>query len=704
MLTLLLETVRDWVQTVLATFHSMYLGYSTPQMFGAKGDGVTDDTTAIKRCFETNGKVFIPKGTYLVRRGQDITLPDNLCIEGEGQDQTIIRFFFANSDRAHGMRFNANSNSFTLSNISLESVINGNDTAFIGSKDTVLMLFKGTINEMTLKNCRFTSTGNANVLPRDTLVWCFTSGTSLIIDGCLFENFTNNQMGGCFWHRSYDDFSLETKYTETIICRNSEFRNTNSDEAFGIWDGKENEHCGYHTIIVEDNTFIHKNWNGECYQTSQIADIASFIPNAPLSPIDARFAHNSFYVEKIFNTVIKLIGIEGAVCEGNSIHVASISTNTNGHSFIECRLAKATIKDNTFTSDIIDTYLDDRGNTKDKFVEITNQASDTLYINNRFILKSFPRMNITAATNRGKTDDPESAVRGANFCTLDGNVIEFEKINNALNLYIVKEDDENCTLIMKNNTTTAKSIFFSKIGTSRIELLNNIFSCRTNTLASFDLLQSGSFGAGATLKFENNRNTKLILRNPNVSKKLASFTYVGLKSGISIRSASDGNVEDYTASNITQYATSNVLTYTDGYGWPNDAIVGRVNIMPSAGQNRVGQIYLYSGTQSSFVRGQAYECRAVEGSSPVRYKWYPLIDNIQKVDSIPTASADNVGLTYLYTGATTSTYQKGGIYECQQTSNDTYEWKLTNLPVAVVKDIVANSADFEAFKSKIALL
>ena len=87
------------------------------------------------------------------------------------------------------------------------------------------------------------------------------------------------------------------------------------------------------------------------------------------------------------------------------------------------------------------------------------------------------------------------------------------------------------------------------------------------------------------------------------------------------------------------------------------------------------------------------------------------VTNGKKVNStpkettdFPTASASNVGKTYLYTGATTAIYQKGGIYECQQTLTDTYEWKLVNVPVATVKDVVANSTDFADFQSKIALL
>ena len=76
---------------------------------------------------------------------------------------------------------------------------------------------------------------------------------------------------------------------------------------------------------------------------------------------------------------------------------------------------------------------------------------------------------------------------------------------------------------------------------------------------------------------------------------------------------------------------------------------------------------------------------------------------LDRVAALPTASASELSKTYLLTGTQTG-YVKGGIYECQQTSNDTYEWKLTNLPVATVKDVVASSSDFADFQSKIALL
>ncbi len=61
--------------------------------FGAVGDGVTDDTTAIQAAINsmssTGGRVFFPSGTYLVNSG--ITLKTRVTLEGADRNSTIIK-------------------------------------------------------------------------------------------------------------------------------------------------------------------------------------------------------------------------------------------------------------------------------------------------------------------------------------------------------------------------------------------------------------------------------------------------------------------------------------------------------------------------------------------------------------------------------------------------------------------------------------
>lgn len=61
----------------------------TPQMYGAKGDGVADDTEAIQAAIDNNTNVFIPKGTYVISKPLNI-YPHSI-IEGENLHKTVIK-------------------------------------------------------------------------------------------------------------------------------------------------------------------------------------------------------------------------------------------------------------------------------------------------------------------------------------------------------------------------------------------------------------------------------------------------------------------------------------------------------------------------------------------------------------------------------------------------------------------------------------
>jgi hypothetical protein len=62
--------------------------------FGAKGDGITDDTKAVQKALNTvskiKGTVYFPKGTYLIDATQSLTVKANTKVIGEGLS-TIIK-------------------------------------------------------------------------------------------------------------------------------------------------------------------------------------------------------------------------------------------------------------------------------------------------------------------------------------------------------------------------------------------------------------------------------------------------------------------------------------------------------------------------------------------------------------------------------------------------------------------------------------
>lgn len=62
--------------------------YVTPQMFGAKGNGTTDDTKALQEAVDSGICVFIPQGVYLITTA--VVIRNNVTICGVG-DNTVLK-------------------------------------------------------------------------------------------------------------------------------------------------------------------------------------------------------------------------------------------------------------------------------------------------------------------------------------------------------------------------------------------------------------------------------------------------------------------------------------------------------------------------------------------------------------------------------------------------------------------------------------
>lgn len=69
--------------------------YVTPQMYGAKGDGVTDDTAAIQAAFDgltDGGTIFFPNGTYIIQHSDVKEGQDHNTIEVNGKSGITVIF------------------------------------------------------------------------------------------------------------------------------------------------------------------------------------------------------------------------------------------------------------------------------------------------------------------------------------------------------------------------------------------------------------------------------------------------------------------------------------------------------------------------------------------------------------------------------------------------------------------------------------
>ena len=82
--------IQDFIDDYMEKFYEYLQGYNTvtPQMFGAKGDGVNDDTQAIKDAFESSTNVYFPAGVYSIT--DPLLFDVYVNIKGSGMNNTKI--------------------------------------------------------------------------------------------------------------------------------------------------------------------------------------------------------------------------------------------------------------------------------------------------------------------------------------------------------------------------------------------------------------------------------------------------------------------------------------------------------------------------------------------------------------------------------------------------------------------------------------
>lgn len=120
--------------------------------YGAKGDGVTDDTAAFKAAFASNYEaIFIPCGIYICKEKLEVE-NKNFALIGEGRDSSEIRF-----DTTVDIGISVHNTSeyrFLISNIYLSTNILNTGTALKISYVGYEGLYNRSVRHATIENCR----------------------------------------------------------------------------------------------------------------------------------------------------------------------------------------------------------------------------------------------------------------------------------------------------------------------------------------------------------------------------------------------------------------------------------------------------------------------------------------------------------------------------------------------------------------------
>lgn len=74
------EKAKEYSENTEEIYNAIKDLFVTPQMYGAKGDGVEDDTNAFAEAIQSNKTVFIPEGKYLIKG--TLTIPKRTSIIG----------------------------------------------------------------------------------------------------------------------------------------------------------------------------------------------------------------------------------------------------------------------------------------------------------------------------------------------------------------------------------------------------------------------------------------------------------------------------------------------------------------------------------------------------------------------------------------------------------------------------------------------
>lgn len=162
------------IETMIHEIISLDIGYVTPEMFGAKGDGTTDDTSAINSAIASSSKVLFTADTYLI--SNELEIHSNLVLESFINSTIKMK---ANSP--HGFIDADNNQYVTIKNMTFD-IDAANQTA--------------KYKTLSFENCSNINLDNVRLEDQYSSVAYNTDGH------CHFEDCSNIVIDNCIMHDS----------------------------------------------------------------------------------------------------------------------------------------------------------------------------------------------------------------------------------------------------------------------------------------------------------------------------------------------------------------------------------------------------------------------------------------------------------------------------------------------------------------------
>ena len=167
--------------------------YVTLESYGAKGDGVHNDASALNKCIEEGKNVeLLPNKTYLLDSPIAPIECDTFCMKGNGASIVIPKTYPVTSSCAiFYLSHKQNPKLFKVEDVSMVCQLEKKKT--VPAKDTYVFLSKN-CDKVEFKKLFFRCTGKYN-----NVTFLRSEGGDLLMDSCNVVMNTFSEVGGIFW-------------------------------------------------------------------------------------------------------------------------------------------------------------------------------------------------------------------------------------------------------------------------------------------------------------------------------------------------------------------------------------------------------------------------------------------------------------------------------------------------------------------------